>query len=258
MITEYYRPKTVSEALKLLSREQPVTYALGGGTFLNRNLDEHFAVVDLQDLGLGSVSIAGNQAQVGATSRLQELVEFKGFPDDLYIAFQKEATYNLRQMATVAGSLVTASGRSPFVSIMLALDASLEIQELNSKPKSIKLGDWLPLRKHGRPIGLITRVTFPINLKIAYESIARTPADQPIVCAAIAQWNSGRTRLVLGGWGEAPMLAMDGPEPAGIEVAARNAYSHADDQWASAEYRQEMAGVLALRGLQRINTGSKS
>ena len=75
--------------------------------------------------------------------------------------------------------------------------------------------------------------------------IARTPADQPIVCAAVAQWNSGRTRLALGGWGSSPILAMDGPDSEGIEFAARNAYSLAEDEWASAEYRQEMAGVLA-------------
>lgn len=90
-------------------------------------------------------------------------------------------------------------------------------------------------------------------MKIAYESIARTPADQAIVCAAIAQWSSGRTRVALGGWGEIPSLAMDGPEASGIEMASKSAYSHAGDGWASGEYRQEMAGLLATRCLQRIN-----
>ncbi len=212
-----------------------------------------YAVVDLQDLGLGTLTTSGNQIQVGATSTLQQLLDQEGFPGDLYKAIRNEATYNLRHMASVAGTLVTSGGRSPFAAVMLALDAGLEIQEKDSKPKAVKLGDWLPLRKQARPIGLITGITFPTNLKLIYEYIARTPADQPIVCAAIAQWRSGRTRLVLGGWGEAPILAMDGPEPGGIEDAAKNAYSQAGDQWASAEYRQEMAGILARRGLQRMN-----
>jgi CO/xanthine dehydrogenase FAD-binding subunit len=99
---------------------------------------------------------------------------------------------------------------------------------------------------------LISEVSFPLNVKAAYERIARTPADQPIVCAAVVQWSSGRTRLALGGWGDSPILAMDGPEAEGLEIAARSAYSHAEDEWASGEYRQEMAGILALRCIKRI------
>ncbi len=255
MIIEYHRPETITEALKLLTREQPVSYALGGGTYLNRNWEGQYAVVDLQNLGLGNIRITGNLAEVGATSKLQELLDFEGLPEDLYTSIQLEATYNLRQMASVAGSLVTANGRSPFTTVMLAMDASVEIQELDIDRMQVKLGDWLPGRAQAKPGWLITKVIFPVNLKLAFEYIARSPADQCIVCAAIAHWNSGRTRLVLGGWGEAPILAMDGPEHTGIETAARSAYSHAEDEWASAEYRQEMAGVLALRGLQRINPG---
>ena len=255
MIIEYQRPETVSEALKLLGREQPVSFALGGGTYLNRNLDGQYAVVDLQNLGLGDIKITGNLAQVGATSKLQELLDFEGLPEDLYTSIRLEATYNLRQMASTAGSLVTANGRSPLATVLLAMDASVEIQELDIAPKQVKLGDWLPVRAQATRGKLITKVIFPINLKLAFEYVARSPADQPIVCAATVQWNSGRTRLTLGGWGETPVLAMDGPEPGGIEVAAYSAYSHAEDDWASAEYRQEIAGVLAMRCLKRINPG---
>ena len=80
-------------------------------------------------------------------------------------------------------------------------------------------------------------------------TIARTPADRPIVCVAAARWPSGRTRLALGGFGAAPTLAMDGPEDSGAQIAAASAYSQAGDEWASAEYRSEAAGILALRCL---------
>ncbi len=258
MIIEYNRPKTIPEALKLLSREQPVTYALGGGTYINRDMEGQFAVVDLQDLKLASFEIAGNQAHLGATTTLNELLSYKGLPGDLHIAIQHQATYNLRQMATVAGTLVTADGRSPFATVMLAIDSTLEIHKLDSQTEQVKLGDWLPMRKQRDLSRLITRISFPANLNLVYEYIARTPYDQPIICAALAQWNSGRTRLVLGGWGEAPSLALDGPEPAGAESAARNASSQAGDQWASAEYRQEMAVVLTSRCLRRVGPESKS
>ncbi len=258
MITEYFRPKTIPDALKLLSRQQPLTYALGGGTYLNRGLDGEYAVVDLQDLGLGWLKVEGNQFQVGATSTLQELVENQGLLEDLYPVIKQQATYNLRQVATVAGTLVTATGRSPFATVLLALDATLELLWMDAKPKHTRLGEWLPLRKETKPAGLITHITFPAHVKMAYESIARSPDDQPICCGAVVQWNSGRTRLVMGGWGESPLLAFDGPEPEGIEIAAKNAYSQAEDQWASGEYRQEMAGILASRCMQRVSHAVKA
>ncbi len=255
MIIEYHRPKTIPEALSLLEREQPISYPLGGGTFLNRGMEGEYAVVDLQALELGFIAKKGNHLHTGAIVTLQELLDVKGLPEDIYNAIRHEATYNLRQMATIVGTLVTANGRSPFATIMLALDANLEVLELDATSKQVKLGDWLQLRPETKPGKLITKISFPTNLMVAYENIARTPADQPIVCAAIAQWTSGRTRLALGGWGRSPILAMDGPNADGIEIAGRNAYSHARDEWASAEYRQEMAGVLALRCLNRLKTG---
>ncbi len=254
MIIEYNRPTSISEALSLLTRTQPLSYPLGGGTVLNRGLDKQIAVVDLQNLGLDTIEKKGNNLQVGATVTLQRLLEMSGLAKDITKAITHEATLNLRQMATIAGKLVTSDGRSPFATAMLALDVGLEVLELDVKPKEVRLGDWLPLR-HNFMLGkLISKVSIPLNVRIAYDYISRTPADLPIVCAAVAQWESGRTRLTLGGWGLHPYLAMDGPDSSGIEIAARSAYSIAQDDWASAAYRQEMASVLSIRCINRINS----
>jgi CO/xanthine dehydrogenase FAD-binding subunit len=45
---------------------------------------------------------------------------------------------------------------------------------------------------------------------------------------------------------------MDGTESDGLDAAARNAYHEATDDWASAEYRMDMAAVLAKRCLSRF------
>ncbi len=121
------------------------------------------------------------------------------------------------------------------------------IQPGNEK---IPLGSYLPLRDERRPNHLITRITIPNNVELGYEYVARTPADLPIVCAAVALWPSGRTRVALGGYGNTPILAMDGPESEGAEQAARDAYREAGDQWASAEYRSDVAKVLVRRCIQ--------
>ena len=239
MITQYHRPQTLDEALKLLSR--PNTIPLGGGTLLSQSKTDSVEVVDLQALGLNSSKKSGNSLEIGATATLQQLLEDANCPDALKSALKLEAPLNLRNAATVAGTIVSCDGRSTFVTALLALDAKLTI--IKSKPETVNLGDFIPLR----PRGLITSITIPLNIKFAFDYVSRTPADKPIVCVALAQWPSGRTRLAVGGYGKSPRLAMDGTEAEGVEAAARNAFHEANDEWASAEYRQDVAATLAKR-----------
>jgi len=252
MITTYHRPKTLDEALTLLT--QPNRVPLGGGTLLSHATSDPVEVVDLQSLSLDTVKKQGNNLEVGATVTLQQLLESEHCPEALKSAIKLEAPLNIRNAATVAGTLVASDGRSTFATVMLALDAKLEQKRLdNSKIESqiSNVGDFLPL-KNLRGY-LLTSISIPLNTKLAFDYVSRTPADKPIVCAALAQWNSGRTRLVLGGYGKSPMLAMDGTEAEGIEAAARNAYYEATDEWASAEYRMDIATTLAKRCLEHIN-----
>jgi CO/xanthine dehydrogenase FAD-binding subunit len=248
MISEYHRPKTLDEATRLLSK--PDTRPLGGGTVLNRPSPERFSVVDLQALGLNKIHKSGNKLVIGAAASLQSVLDSAHFPPALQEIIRLETTYNLRQMATVAGTLVSCDGRSTFTTAMLALDAKCTVTSEQSSV--ISLGDLLPLRTEILRSKLITRIEILLNAKLTFETVARTPADKPIVCAALAQWPSGRTRLALGGWGKSPLLAMDGNEPGGVEEAARNAFAEAADEWASAEYRSEVAAVLAKRCLESI------
>jgi CO/xanthine dehydrogenase FAD-binding subunit len=74
----------------------------------------------------------------------------------------------------------------------------------------------------------------------------------PVVCAALAQWSSGRTRLALGGYGQSPLLALDGLEADGLAAAAQNAFHEATDAWASAAYRMDVAATLAKRCLEKV------
>lgn len=249
MIIEYQRPKTIEAALKLLQRAEPVSLPMGGGTVLNQPTDEQYAVVDLQELGLDALQVRGNHLIIGATLKLQRMLEDEATPQALRVVIQRESTYNLRQMASVAGTLVSADGRSSFATAMLALDASM-IWLPGEEP--IRLGEFYPTRKGSRRGKLVARVEIPTHVKFSYQDVARTPADLPIVSAALAVWPSGRARLALGGFGKAPILAMDGPETHGLESAAQSAYAQAGDEWASAEYRQEIAAILARRCLEAL------
>jgi len=244
MITAYHRPQTLDEALTLLT--EPNTLPLGGGTLLSQPTTDPVSVVDLQHLGLDSLRVKGNDLEIGATCTLQALLESEHCPETLKAAIKLEAPINIRNIATVAGTLVSADGRSPFVTMLLAMDAKVTV--VSEQSSVVSVGEFLLTRSKG----LITQIALPLNTKIAFEFVSRTPADKPIICAAMAQWNSGRTRLALGGYGKNPMLAMDGTEADGLDTAAQNAYHEANDEWASAEYRMDVAATLAKRCLEAI------
>jgi CO/xanthine dehydrogenase FAD-binding subunit len=250
MILAYHRPETLNEALQLLARSEPITVALGGGTALNRASDIEFEVVDLQALGIDRLEKRSKIWQLGAMLTLQDMLASDGLDRALAQAIRHQATYNTRQIATIAGTLVAADGRSPFVTAMLALDAQLTIFKKDADLQKVALGEFLPLRSDHISGALITQVNLPVGVSLAYHYVARTPADLPIVCAAVCQWPSGRTRVALGGYGSTPILAMDGPHATGAEIAARDAYSEAGDRWASADYRSEIAATLTTRGLK--------
>jgi CO/xanthine dehydrogenase FAD-binding subunit len=107
---------------------------------------------------------------------------------------------------------------------------------------------------------LILRVALPVlpvNTRAAYEKVARTPADLPIVCvaarASIDQNQLRDVRLALGGVAEKPIVIT---RPAGsIEDLAQLAVSTVtppDDYFATAGYRREMIGVLVRRTLNSL------
>ena len=262
MITAYHRPKTLDEALTLLA--QPHRTPLGGGTLLAQGKPDSVEAVDLQAIGLNTIEQSGNNLEIGATVTLQQLLESEHCPEGFRTALKLEAPLNLRNSATVAGTLVTGDGRSTLAAVLLALDAKLAMTKLeNSKieQRVVGLGEFLPLRD--RQGALITSITAPLNTKLVFDYVSRTPADKPIVCTTLTQWNSGRTRLVVGGYGKTPLLAMDGTESDGastpdtvlraVETGVRNAFHEATDDWASAEYRMDVATTLASRCLARLS-----
>jgi putative selenate reductase FAD-binding subunit len=253
MITAYHRPKSLDEALKILTQQD--TIPLGGGTLLSHNQADPVQAVDLQLLGLDSLTKSGNNLELGATLTLQALLESEHCPAALKSPLKIEAPLNIRNTATVAGTLVACDGRSTFACVLQAMDAKIEHAILNDSEieyQETNIGEFLPLRS----TKLITKIILPLNIKLAFEYVSKTPADKPIVCAALSQWKSGRTRLALGGYGKSPMLAMDGTETEGtegLETAARNTFHEATDEYASAEYRMDVASTLAKRCLERLN-----
>src|SRR5512143_1632061 len=218
-LTEFHQPTTLDEALKLLRRTSLKTVPLAGGTSLvpeaARNVQ---AVVDLSALGLSFIKTAEvsenlRGLEIGATTKLQAIADHeaaRAYADGVLVAaILDSASRHIREAASLAGSIVAAPGNSPLFTALLALDARLIVRTARgTREEEIALPYWMP-----QPRSLILRVVLPAwpdNTRAAYEKVARTPADLPIVCVAaratIDQDQRRDIRLALGGVAEKPIV----------------------------------------------------
>lgn len=245
MIIEYHRPSTIDEALKLISRKKPRTLPIGGGTTISGSAgDEAVAVVDIQDLGLDGIKIEGGCLSIGAACKLQSLVDSELIHPAVKETVLKETTTNLRNMASLAGALMSADGRSPLATMMLALNARLVWA---AAKQVVNLSEWYKSNAKDATQDLILSIDFALPIWCGYTFSARTPGDRPIVCAAAALMADGTLRMSLGGYGASPVIAYEGPVNGSVAGKAQEAYSQAGDEWASAAYRSETAAILAAR-----------
>lgn len=247
MIVEYHRPETLQAALELLSRKNPRTLPLGGGTHLSHYHSDPIAVVDLGKLNLGKIERTDNYLKIGAMATLQELEDSEETPQAFTETLRFESNYNLRQAATAAGSLVSGDGKSAFVSALLALDAFII---LLPGERRVAVGQWLRSGFTGEKGFLITSLMIPIEANLKYQFLGRSPMDNPIVSVAIGEWPTGRIRIVIGGCGPHPVLAMDGTDLEKVESSIIIACSQIPNK-SNQKFIQETSTILAYRLLEK-------
>ncbi len=252
---EYHRPKTLEEALELLQKGIP----LAGGTAITPRRREIVTVIDLLDLGLDQLETQDGFVLAGAGVKLQALVEAGGtLPAALKTAGGLEAGWNLRNMATLGGSVMTSDGRSPLLTALLALDPTVHLEPGD---ETVSLDKLLDIREQRPFQRLITRLQFKRPITLLYEQVSRAPADRPLVCAAVGRLPSempdGSVCVVVGGFGTRPIRVRQSEDAirqgGGVDAAADaacDAYREAEDHWASAAYRSHVAGVLVRRLLR--------
>lgn len=241
MITGYYRPNTLDEALKLLEDQKHIP--IGGGTSIAQ-IKQDVSVVDLQNLGLNTIQEQKSSIQIGSTTTLETIQNYFDQSIPIKLAIKIEASRNQREQVTIAGLICASGGRSPLLTLLLAMNPTMIWQPGNIE---IPLGEYLSQRRSWRKGLLITDLNFDKNIKIAFESIGRSPYDVPTLCIAVARWSPDRVRITAGGFGDLPMLVMDGNLNDDMELAVENALLSASDEWGSAEYRIAAGRKIVLR-----------
>jgi len=264
----YFKPTELKEALDWLGRPSPIAVPLAGGTWLNPRIGKAIsspygdlsrveAVIDLSELELGHIERDPDTLRLGPMATLAAVTEdatCQSLADGMLAhAAHNDASLNMRNAATVGGTVVVAPVDSELVLALLALAAELSIccQQIHLSSLHRFLDDPAAALRGG----LITQVRVDIPLHIAggWARVARTGADHPIAAAyAVIAEDGDARRIAIGGVARRPLVvSFDQLDQAG--EAVRQAIEAAEpyqDMRGSAEYRRAMGTLMAQRAWQ--------
>ena len=245
MITQYYRPLSLDDAIALIAR--PDAVVLAGGTSVNAAPDRApSTAVDLQALDLSGIDVEGDAVRIGATTRLQHLADSTLVPAVLRDLARREAPSTLRNMATVGGTIGAADAESELLAGLLAFGARVTLARAGS-PTEHPLEDVLGDAELSSG-AIITAVVVPTSGRAAADRVGRTPMDRPILMA-VAYADRAILRVAMTGVASVPMIV----DPEHIDDL-----DPPPDFRGSSAYRSALAQVLANRVVGAVTEGASS
>ena len=163
---------------------------------------------------------------------------------------------NVRNAATVGGTVVVAPADSEFLLALLALGAELDTQSVQSEETTTwPLHQFLADPGAALDDGLVTQVQIHLTVRASggLARVARTPSDHPIVAAVAVIAADTDVRIALSGVARRPLLIeFDRTEVA--EEAVAQSIAKADpwtDFRGTADYRRAMGALMAKRALEQ-------
>lgn len=249
----YARAESVEHALELLA--DPDAKALAGGQSLLPVMKLRIArpslVVDIGGLPLRGIEARDGEQHIGPLTTWDQLTAAPELGSPALAAIAECAhgigDLQVRNRGTVGGSLAHADPASDMSAVLLALDATVWLRSPAGE-RTIPLGDLLvgPFTTTLAAQELITDVVVPMppmGSGSAYASVEH-PASGFALAGAAALVTPDGERVALTGVGATPFLLPDGDPEAAIEAA-----EIFGDRFAPAEYRRELARVVAERAL---------
>jgi CO/xanthine dehydrogenase FAD-binding subunit len=285
---EYYRPRSLDEALALLAEHGDAAKPLAGGQSLipamNFRLAQPSVLIDLNELPeLAYITTAdgaahgdgGGALRIGGMTR-QRTLERSDAVRAVVPLLNRTLPYiahpAIRNRGTIGGSLAHADPAAELPAVMLALDARLKAQSRRGD-RWIAAGEFFTglLSTALAPDELLVEIAAPPpppRSGVAFEEISRRLGDYALVGVAVrvALDERGRcalARIALLSVGDRPVLAahagtlLEGQLPsvdsirAAADVAAQQDIDPPSDLHASAAYRRQLARVLTRKALTR-------
>jgi len=273
----YHAPRTVPEAVKLLSTLGDDAKLLAGGHSLLPMMKLRFAqpshLIDLGKLTeLRGISQVGNEIRIGAMTTEHELLHSKLLADKLPLLVEGAgliADPQVRYKGTIGGDISHGDPGNDHPALMLALEASFVLQgakgERVVKADGYFLGMYSTLLEPGE---ILTQIRIPVpaaGTGSSYQKLKRKTGDFATAATAVVLQMKGNTvakaSIALTNVGATPLkasaaeAALVGKQinDASLNEAARLAMSicePAPDQRGDADYKRAMCGEMTRRALQ--------
>jgi len=262
---EYVRPKTVDEAVGLLSAYDGARALAGGQTLVNvmkARAASPDVLVDLQDIEeLRGVRDLGNgSVEVGAMTTYSQLVadEAAGARSILGEVASMIADVQVRNRGTIGGNVCSNDPTNHLPPLLVALDATFTIVGAGGEravpAHDFFLGVYMTAAGPGE---LLTKITIPPGGQDGFAAVTIGRDGTGIVTAA-ASLNGG-ARVAIGCVDAVPVRAQQMEERIGSDYSDASVRAAAEglgatldppsDVHASADYRRRLAEVLAVRAV---------
>ncbi len=259
--TRYARASSIEHALELLA--EPDAKAIAGGQSLIPVMKLRIArpslVVDISRLELRGVEERDGAVHVGPLTTWNELIDAGALARPGLEAITECARgigdLQVRNLGTIGGSVVHADPASDMPAVLLVLGAHLQVRSPAGERK-VPLTELLvgPFMTTLAPQELVTDIVVPLPAPgsgSAYACVEHPASGFALVGAAALVGPGGET-VALAGAGATPFVL-----PAGDPRTAIADAEVFGDRFASAEYRRELAAVLAERALATARERAK-
>jgi carbon-monoxide dehydrogenase medium subunit len=270
----YYRPGSLGEAVKLLSKHRSKARLIAGGTdLLVTKPSEVESLIDVGGLNLSYLREQEGVIRIGAGTAV-DLVEHSPLLTEwpyqmLQEAAKSMATPTIRNMATLGGNVCNGSPAADLSLALMALDASVKLVGPRGE-RTLPLKDFLVgvNRTALKEDELLAEVVIPRSTGGAsFLKLRRhqTAVDVAVVNVAtrlnLVEGRCIDARIALGSVSETQIVAYHAQntllnqrmDAGAIERAAEQAAEEAKpitDIRASANYRKRMVRVLVRRSLE--------
>ena len=255
-IREYKRAESLEEAWQLNQKRN--NRVIGGMIWLKMENINVGTAIDLSGLGLDKIEETAEGFSVGAMVPLRQIELHEGLNAYTDGAVRESVRHivgvQLRNLATVGGSIYSRFGFSDVLTMFLALNASVELYK----------GGIVPLSEYAqRPYDrdILVRVIVPKEqAAFCYQSVRNSQTDIPVLTCAAARMENGDYRIVIGA---RPLRAVRFELPAEPALAAEQLAAQfaegvkaqivtGSNMRGSAEYRRHLAGVLTKRAVLEL------
>lgn len=250
-IQNYVRAESLEQAYELNQKKS--ARILGGMLWLKMAKNTVGTAVDLSGLGLDTIEETGEGFSIGAMVTLRQLEQHPGLNACTGGAFAKALApivgVQFRNMATVGGSVWSRFGFSDVLTLLLALDTTVELYK-----GGLVLLETFAAMPYDRDLLMRVHIRKTPG-RVAYEAMRIQRTDLPVLTCAVS--DMGGVRAVIGARPGKPVVLQDEKGLLADGVSKESAAAFAADVAArvptgansrgSAAYRTHLAEVLTRR-----------